>query len=354
MKKKEKHKSKDKMVNKYRSHEKSKSRSDSSRPKKDKDKMDISDSLSEIESLRAEVARLKSELDYARAASKEFFREIDFKSLQLLKPKLGEGMFGKVYKAKWLGTTVAVKKLRNRASVDTEALHKEFATEVAVLSQLRHPNLVLFLGASTKSGNLCIISEYMENGNLYDFIRDNKLTHQRRLQMAIDIACGMNYMHHFSATGPFIHRDLKSLNILVDINLNLKICDFGLSKLKAPGAQLETQLGTPRWTAPEILAGKKYNEKVDVYSYGILLWELYTTKVPFEGSSNEDVKRLIISGIRPHIPSICPGSYKELVKDCWNPEPEKRPTFDDIVSRLEDLKKNLVSSEDTTDTNSQS
>jgi len=272
-------------------------------------------------------------------ATLELFRYkvINFKDLKLQKPELGEGVYGKVYKAKWLGTEVAVKKMKIKSL--PEKVLKEFKTEIAVLSDLRHPNLILFLGASIEPPNLCIVYEFMEKGNLYDYLRDHEVTQKERLKMAIDIAIGMNYMH-YSQERPIIHRDLKSLNVLVDKTLTMKICDFGLAVVMDDEHTHKSQVGTVRWTAPEILKGEKYTEKVDVYSYGIILWELFTIPpaVPYEGKTTGEVKSFILDGQRPPMPK-CPKKYSKLIEDCWQENANARPNFKDILESLEEIKR---------------
>jgi len=255
----------------------------------------------------------------------------------LQKPKLGEGVYGKVYRAKWLGTTVAVKKMKKLVG---EQELSEFKSEVAILSQLRHPNLVLFLGACIEEKR-CIVYEYLENGNLYDYLRDNEVKPSEAIRMANDIVCGMNFLH-CSQQDPIIHRDLKSLNVLLDRHLNAKIGDFGLAKLKEKGTILNEKVGTIRWTAPEILRGESYTEKVDIYSFAIVLWELFTRPavVPFEGLTISEVKELVINEKRPELPN-CNQRIKALITACWQDQPAKRPTFNDILKELEKIQQEI-------------
>jgi len=210
----------------------------------------------------------------------------------------------------------------------------EFKSEVAILSQLRHPNLVLFLGACVEEKR-CIIYEYLENGNLYDYLRDHEVKPSEAIKIAKNIACGMNFLH-YSQEDPIIHRDLKSLNVLLDLYLNAKIGDFGLAKQKEKGTILNEKVGTIRWTAPEILRGESYTEKVDVYSFGIVLWELFIrpVAVPFEGMTIAEVKELVINGARPELPN-CNSGIRALIKSCWQDDPTKRPIFAEILKELE-------------------
>ncbi|KAF8403221.1 hypothetical protein HHK36_011320 [Tetracentron sinense] len=191
---------------------------------------------------------------------------------------------------------------------------KEFLREVAITKRLRHPNIVLFMGAVTRPPNLSIVTEYLsrfravneilyvtersENqfsemirilpsnfrGSLYRLLHRTSaraiLDERRRLNMAYDVAKGMNYLHRHNP--PIVHRDLKSPNLLVDKNYTVKVCDFGLSRLKANTfLSSKSAAGTPEWMAPEVLRDEPSNEKSDVYSFGVILWELVTLQQPW-------------------------------------------------------------------------
>ncbi|MBA0580827.1 hypothetical protein Gorai_023028, partial [Gossypium raimondii] len=162
--------------------------------------------------------------------------------------------------------------------------YKEFLSEVAIMKRLRHPNIVLFMGAVTHPPNLSIVTEYLSRGSLYRLLRKpgvrEVLDERRRLSMAYDVAKGMNYLHRRNP--PIVHRDLKSPNLLVDKKYTVKVCDFGLSRLKANTfLSSKSAAGTPEWMAPEVLRDEPSNEKSDVYSFGVILWELATLQQPW-------------------------------------------------------------------------
>eukprot|EP01119_Soliformovum_irregulare_P001961 TRINITY_DN1191_c0_g1_i3.p1 TRINITY_DN1191_c0_g1~~TRINITY_DN1191_c0_g1_i3.p1 ORF type:complete len:422 (+),score=108.72 TRINITY_DN1191_c0_g1_i3:192-1268(+) len=184
-----------------------------------------------------------------------------------IKKKLGSGCFGIVYTAKWRGLRVACKKL-SKTPITKDVL-EDFRNEVAILGSLRHPNLLLFMGASTSNKtNMCIITEFMEGGNLHDLLHSSSKAFDMLtvITWAKQIAFGVNYLHLTN----IIHRDLKPSNMLLDKYYNVKLCDFGLAVMKPKeSAVTEGAAGTPVWRAPEMLKNEPYDEKVDTYSFGL-------------------------------------------------------------------------------------
>eukprot|EP01087_Luapelamoeba_hula_P007953 TRINITY_DN1967_c0_g1_i1.p1 TRINITY_DN1967_c0_g1~~TRINITY_DN1967_c0_g1_i1.p1 ORF type:complete len:883 (+),score=141.90 TRINITY_DN1967_c0_g1_i1:59-2707(+) len=251
---------------------------------------------------------------------------------------VGIGSCGEVHQATWCGTSVAVKKVF-RGMLTGDSL-KEFKTETQILRRLRHPNVVLFMGTcKTEIGELCIVTEFMPRGNLHDVLATEtiEISWDLTLKMATDIAQGMNYLHTFSP--PIIHRDLKSHNLLVDESFNIKVTDFGLAKAMANGQVASTFCGTMPWTAPEIFKSQPYSTKADVYSYSIVLCELFTREEPYPGMERPQIiVGVSTAGLRPQVPDACPTEYLELIRDCWNEEPEHRPTFVNILERLRTMR----------------
>ncbi|XP_011019919.1 PREDICTED: serine/threonine-protein kinase pakF-like isoform X2 [Populus euphratica] len=195
--------------------------------------------------------------------------------------QIGQGSCGTVYHALWYGSDVAVKVFSKQEYSD-DIIHA-FRQEVSLMKRLRHPNVLLFMGAVTSPQRLCIVTEFLPRGSLFRLLQRNttKLDWRRRVHMALDIARGMNYLHHYNP--PIIHRDLKSSNLLVDKNWTVKVGDFGLSRLKYETyLTTKTGKGTPQWMAPEALRNEPSDEKSDIYSYGIILWELSTEKIPWD------------------------------------------------------------------------
>lgn len=190
------------------------------------------------------------------------------------------------------------------------------------------------MGACTKPPNLCIVTEYVTRGSLFKLLHRSKsfesLDLRRRLRMTLDVARGMHYLH--TCRPPIIHRDLKSPNLLVDKNFTVKVCDFGLSRVRdATVLSAKSCAGTPEWTAPEVLQGSPCNEASDVYSFGVILWELLTGQEPWcDKSTIQVVGAVGFSGQRLAIPGRCSANLAALLNACFD-LPEKRPSFGDII-----------------------
>lgn len=257
----------------------------------------------------------------------------------VVKERIGAGSFGTVHRAEWNGSEVAVKILMEQ---DFHPEHcKEFLREVAIMKKLRHPNIVLFMGAVTEPPNLAIVTEYLSRGSLYRLLHKSGgrelLDERRRLSMAFDVAKGMNYLHRRNP--PIVHRDLKSPNLLVDKKYTVKVCDFGLSRLKANTfLSSKSAAGTPEWMAPEVLRDEPSNEKSDVYSFGVILWELATLQQPWNNLNPAQVVAAVgFRGKRLEIPRDVNPQVAAIIEACWANEPWKRPSFFDIMESLKPL-----------------
>ncbi|KAL5709595.1 non-specific serine/threonine protein kinase [Ranunculus cassubicifolius] len=257
----------------------------------------------------------------------------------ILKEKIGAGSFGTVHRADWNGSEVAVKILMEQ---DFHAVRfKEFLREVALMKRLRHPNIVLFMGAVTQPPNLSIVTEYLSRGSLYRLLHKSgareMLDERRRISMAFDVAKGMNYLHRRNP--PIVHRDLKSPNLLVDKKYTVKVCDFGLSRLKANTfLSAKSAAGTPEWMAPEVLRDEPSNEKCDVYSFGVILWELMTLQLPWSNLNQAQVVFAVgFKNKRLEIPPNVNPQVGILIEACWSNEPWKRPSFSSIMEALRPL-----------------
>jgi len=266
------------------------------------------------------------------------FKPVEPKEISLGE-RIGRGSYGEVFKGIWRGTVIAVKKAKlERDEEKYEETLKDLLKEIYIMKSLRHPNVLQFLGYCNVESEIMLITEYMPKGSLYKILHDKniKLEWNMLINIALDIARGMNYLH---CSDPIvIHRDLKSHNLLVSEHWVVKVCDFGLSRLFLPTGQAMTSCGTPCWTAPEVLRNEQYTEKADVYSFGIVLWELHTREDPFAGMPPFQVIFAVAqSGMRPEIPSHCPKKFGMLIDECWTSIPEDRPSFYDIMTRLEDM-----------------
>ncbi|XP_050227379.1 serine/threonine-protein kinase CTR1 [Mercurialis annua] len=276
-------------------------------------------------------------------SSKEF--SLDVEDLDIpwcdlnLKERIGAGSFGTVHRADWHGSDVAVKILMEQ---DFHAERfKEFLREVSIMKRLRHPNIVLFMGAVTQPPNLSIVTEYLSRGSLYRLLHKSGarevLDERRRLSMAYDVAKGMNYLH--KRNPPIVHRDLKSPNLLVDKKYTVKVCDFGLSRLKANTfLSSKSAAGTPEWMAPEVLRDEPSNEKSDVYSFGVILWEIATLQQPWGNLNPAQVVAAVgFKGRRLEIPRDLNPHVASIIEACWANEPWKRPSFATIMETLRPL-----------------
>lgn len=251
---------------------------------------------------------------------------------------LGTGSFGTVFKAELHGKPVAVKKLSTQ-KFDDKTLD-DFRKEVAIMSTLRHPNVLLFMGACTQPGNLLIVTELMPRGSVYDLLRDRslKLSLKRKMLFAKDAALGVNWLHR--SKPQFLHLDLKAANLLVDRNWTVKVADFGLSVVKKDAAAKKEKhgpIGTPLWMAPEVLMNKEYNEKADVYSFGIVLWEILSGQDPWAEieSLAELVEAVCVDARRPVLPRDIPLSLRDLINACWHGDMDQRPSFEEIIPRFD-------------------
>lgn len=235
--------------------------------------------------------------------------------------QLGIGSYGIVYKGNWKGVSVAVKKFIKQKLPEKEML--EFRQEVSFLYKLKHPNIILMVGACINKPDICIITEYIKKGSLRQVLDNHnlKITWKQKLEMLSGIAEGINYLH--TSNPVIIHRDIKPSNLLVDDNYVIKITDFGFATIKQENTRM-THCGTPCWTAPEILRGETYDEKVDIYSFGIVMWEILTGLRPYAGCNFMQVSLDVLDGTRPQIPSDCPTEYKKLMKKCWDTDPNKQ------------------------------
>ncbi|BBN15959.1 protein MpMAPKKK16 [Marchantia polymorpha subsp. ruderalis] len=260
----------------------------------------------------------------------------------VLGEQIGQGSSGTVYHALWLGSDVAVK-VFSEQEYSLELL-EDFKKEVAIMKRLRHPNVLLFMGAVTAPEHLSIVTEFLPRGSLFRLLHRNTpgLDWKRRLKMALDIARGLNYLHH--TTPPIIHRDLKSSNLLVDKNWTVKVGDFGLSRIKhSTFLTAKSGRGTPQWMAPEVLRNEPSNETSDVYSFGVILWELATEEIPWNGLNPMQVVGAVgFMNRRLQIPDNVDPQYVELIEQCWDSDPHARPSFTKLVNILKDMQKSAL------------
>ncbi|CAJ1958119.1 unnamed protein product [Sphenostylis stenocarpa] len=271
----------------------------------------------------------------------QFIKNDDLEELR----ELGSGTFGTVYHGKWRGSDVAIKRIKKSCfagrSSEQERLTIEFWREADILSKLHHPNVVAFYGVvqDGPGATLATVTEYMVDGSLRNVLlrKDRYLDRRKRLIIAMDAAFGMEYLHSKN----IVHFDLKCDNLLVNLKDPLrpicKVGDFGLSKIKRNTLVSGGVRGTLPWMAPELLNGSsnKVSEKVDVFSFGIVLWEILTGEEPYANMHYGAIIGGIVNNtLRPTIPSYCDLEWKTLMEQCWAPNPTVRPSFTEIARRL--------------------
>jgi len=279
--------------------------------------------------------------------------ELDWSEIQLLK-MIGQGSFGQVFKGSWRSNEVAVKIL----SLSENSKEKELAVfkkEVDLLASVRCPNVVMFMGACSRPPQLCMVMEFCGRGSLFELLeshrvqepsgsRPKQLLWTRRLQIALDIALGMNYLH--TCSPPIIHRDLKSPNIMISANWQAKVGDLGMSRIMEYSLISGTvSMYSPRWMAPEVLKGQDYGTSSDIYSFAVILWELATLQVPWEDSVHpyQMVHQITEENRRPTLPSSSYPLFEglrdlnRLIEDCWATDPAKRPISSEVVLRVRKL-----------------
>ncbi|KAH7829557.1 putative phosphatidylinositol-4-phosphate 5-kinase [Monocercomonoides exilis] len=245
--------------------------------------------------------------------------------------KIGSGGFGEVYKGYYTGAVVAWKTLNSCVDQD---IMKDFLREAALMQNCQHPNIVHFFGY-TPPPTMRIVMEYANHGTLHSYIHETKenLDAYTMVDFANQIASGMTFLHYKK----IIHKDLKPLNVLLNElssgSFRLMISDFGLSKITHHSQTLVLHKGTPQYTPPEGYSEGKVNEKLDVFSFGMIMWEMWKRELPFRGLSNPQLMNLICSGQRPSVPRYPPsmddtlGEYSRLLQQCWAQDPNDRPSF---------------------------
>ncbi|XP_012449485.1 serine/threonine-protein kinase STY46 isoform X16 [Gossypium raimondii] len=259
--------------------------------------------------------------------------EIDPRHLKF-ENKVASGSYGDLYKGTYCSQDVAIKVLKPER-VDTD-IQKDFAQEVFIMRKVRHKNVVQFIGACTKPPTLCIVTEFMCGGSVYDYLHKQKGVFKlpSLLKVAIDVSKGMNYLHQ----NDIIHRDLKAANLLMDENEVVKVADFGVARVKVQSGVMTAETGTYRWMAPEVIEHKPYDHKADVFSFGIMLWELLTGKLPYEYLTPlQAAVGVVQKGLRPTVPKNTNPKLTQLLERCWQQDPTLRPDFSEIIGILQQI-----------------
>ncbi len=318
------------------------------------------------EELRVLLVDMKNEIEREIDETSDVYRWIIKLDQLQFKERIAEGSFGVVFKGVYQGTDVAVKMLKLEDAED-------FTHEVRMLASVRHPNLVLFIGVSVSEDHKFIVTEYMAGRSLsYALMKspeakkkralqDGSTPHvvmsfQRKIEILIDVARGMSYMHGLEPK--LIHRDLKLGNLLLDQHGMCKICDFGTSKSLSQQGEMTNNVGTLQYMAPEIILNESpYNERADVYSYAIVMWELFYERQAFTSVSdntNTDSGNVMTLGfevaknrLRPAVPDLQSEEYQkysraekvylDAMMQYWQHEPLLRADFPTIIEQLEKI-----------------
>ena len=298
----------------------------------------------------------------AKSASQRV-RDFPISSVRFLQ-ELGEGAFGKVYKGEVLGlygentvSKVAVKTLKENAAPKVQ---NDFRREVDMMSEMRHPNIVCLLGVVMKQEPMCMLFEYMSMGDLHEYLIQHSphsdmsvvseedgsqkpiLDYGDMLHIATQVAAGMEYLsgHHF------VHRDLAARNILVGENLTVKISDFGLSRdiYSSDYYRVQSKSLLPvRWMPPESIMYGKFTTESDMWSFGVVLWEIFNFGLqPYYGYSNQEVIEMIRSRQILPSPEDCPARMYGLMVECWHEMPTRRPHFREVHARLRAWKTEMM------------
>ena len=286
--------------------------------------------------LQAEIDRLTNQLKSSRISSSgsfdcsRYIPNIEYEEL-IIESKIGQGGFSEIHKGHWLNLPVAVKVIFDPKI--NQDLMNEFNNEINKLFLVRHPNIISLLAICKNNSKLAIVTELAQNGSLYDYLHKENLTKEISIEFKMKILKQlirtMLYLHE----NGLVHRDLKSQNILLDENYNLKLCDFGLMKsLEELNVGSGQFAGTPVYMAPEIFNRKAYNEKIDVFSFGTIVWELFMRKVPYVGCDANEIKNKVCNGDQLFIGKSIPPKIGNLINKCRAFDADNRPSFKELAN----------------------
>uniref|UniRef100_A0A674IIK9 Tyrosine-protein kinase n=1 Tax=Terrapene triunguis TaxID=2587831 RepID=A0A674IIK9_9SAUR len=248
--------------------------------------------------------------------------------------EIGSGQFGLVHLGYWLDQTkVAIKTIREGAMSE-----EDFIEEAQVMMKLSHPKLVQLYGVCMEQAPICLVFEFMEHGCLSDYLRNQRgsFSKETLLGMCQDVCEGMAYLEQDSV----IHRDLAARNCLVGESQVVKVSDFGMSRYVLDD-QYTSSTGTKfpvKWSAPEVFSYSNYSTKSDVWSFGVLMWEVFSEgKIPYENRTNAEVVEEINAGLRLYKPKLASKAMYELMSSCWNARKEDRPPFSILLYQLSEI-----------------
>ena len=307
----------------------------------------------------------------ANKGKSEFYQSLNSNSLNFYinydeikkeeEKQIGKGGMGELYLGEWQGKQIAIKKIK-LDYIKNNVLSNKFINEINIIASMRHPNILLYMGVTIdNNNNYYMITEYLPQGSLHEYLHPPKktkkipLTDKQKIKIALQIAIAIQYIH----SRKILHCDLKSANILIDKNFNIKLSDFGLSYFMSdPPTGF---LGTARWVAPEILKGGKYDIKADIFSYGMIVMELLTEKIPYSdivksevGKDRDIIKEYVNDKIENGedilpIPKTGNKVLRYIVANCLQARPENRMNMGQIIKYLSKANKCYEDVDEVTD-----
>lgn len=247
--------------------------------------------------------------------------------------ELGSGQFGLVLEGRWRESKVAVKMIREECMSDDD-----FKEEARVMMKLSHYRLVQLYGVCTQRSPMCLVFEFMEKGCLSDYLKAKKgrLSQDTMLGMCLDVSEGMAYLE----SSNFIHRDLAARNCLVSKNNEVKVSDFGMTRFVLDDQYTSSQCSKfpVKWSSPEVIKFCKFSSKSDIWSFGVLMWEVFTEgRLPYENLTNTELVESLSKGLRLLKPRLAPDAAYVLMEWCWKEKPDDRPAFAALVQHLASL-----------------
>ena len=293
----------------------------------------------ELEIEKMKCNRIQAELDKLKAKKEiintknilQYVHKISYDSLGLGK-KIGQGGFSEIFESHWMGIPIAVKVIFDQNI--NEALLEEFNNEIEKLFILRHPYIIQLYGITDNEKNqkLAVITELAPRGSLFDYLHKNpKTKNNLSLEFKNKITKQLIHTMAYIHSRGYVHRDLKTQNILLDKNLDMKLCDFGLTKLKSELNSGSGQFaGTPCYMAPELFDRKFYDDKIDVFAFGTVVWEIYTQKIPYFNCEALEIKQKVTKGEELICSSIVPKQIAGLIEKCRRVKASERPSFKEM------------------------
>ncbi|CAM4979776.1 unnamed protein product [Rotaria socialis] len=293
--------------------------------------------------LQQDIIKIKDPVKAKEIAEEEHaFLHIPFHDL-IQEKRIGQGGFADVYRGRWLSRDheVAIKVIRIQFLDDR--IKGDLVNEISMMHQIHYDHILNIFGACMEPNNYALIVEYMSLGSLYDILRQKRfqLTWSDRCSIANQMTKGINYLHKLPR--PILHRDIKSLNILMTEHgkgFLVKVADFGLAKIRHETSRQSSRgpsVGTLPWKAPELLKMGRHTEASDVYALGVVFWELCTECEPYEEADDSTISAFVMRGDRLDIPTNIPKRFADLISSAWAHEPQKRPNCQQLLNLIKPI-----------------